>query len=96
MLDELSACPPGPALDLPWACPWPLPPVVWDVGLLLGILMVVCSWPCLVALVGGIVGLGCAGGFVAWYFNGRLFLAVPRGPGGWDCWFGMWVCCLVF
>jgi hypothetical protein len=51
--------------------------LVWDVGLLLGILMVVCSWPCLVALEGGFVGLGCAGGFVAWYFNGRLFLAVP-------------------
>jgi hypothetical protein len=85
MLDELSACLPGPALDLPWTCPgpalglpWPLP-VVWDVGLLLGILMVVCSWPCLVALVGGIVGLGW---WICWYFNGRLFLAVPHGPGG--------------
>jgi hypothetical protein len=59
------------------------------VGLLLGILMVVCSWPCLVALVGVglLVGLR-VGGFVAWYFNGRLFLAVPLvalvGGGVWD------------
>ena len=67
---------PGPALGLPW----PLP-VVWDVGLLLGILMVVCSWPCLVALEGGFVGLrwwGCCLVFEWSFVLGRAY----RGPGG--------------
>ena len=75
MHDELSASFPGPALDL---LPLAIAPCSLGCGFVAwyfnGRLFLAVP---LVALVGGFVGLGCAGGFVAWYFNGRLFLSVP-------------------